>query len=1326
MKQICLLLISLLCLLAGTEWSYCANADDNSYANWRQFRDRLAQDKSLVRYYTFEEKGEAAANLAGGKIGTMMIASQEPYGKTDISLPHWTQGRFQGKSALGFRTRTDNVGGTRFYRTDSGVLTIEAWVRTHLNPGEKAEATLFSVGTGYESGWTLRNSNVFTQLRLGRPADKQGAVDLMVYKKLAGHVWHQLVGVIDRQNIRLYIDGELAGSRDFTGEFVQPMPPMLQNPDADAGGFKIGSGSWPGKNTLLFDCDEVAVYDRVLTPEEVRSHYEAGHPAESAAEQEAAHRALLEKETLIERIGLGISKESYGYFPTGKPVTISALIPADTKLEGTFKVEAELREFEGKTLFHGEKALKTSGQEDASLTWDLPLPEKRALYQIHLRLKDSQGALVIERAYTVATVVALTPMSDRPNSSPLGEAYPEDLSLGGRYRRLTMDYHPMNKDGVHNWEYMDSQVRESQELGVEILYCMKPYYEDQMPQKDHQQALNRIVQGDSSEWESWVRAVVERYRDRVKYWEIINEPNAISIKPEQYAALIKSAHRIIREADPQAKIVGLCGVSTPAEWTENVLAAGGGGYFDILSFHNYVDGSPIRGWKRDRWIERMRASLVKHLGEAGKTIPIWDSEWGAATMGRIKGHILNEKELSEYYPGGSTRKENGITICYIYGVNLVTEHTSACWSIQHVLLNCALGVERLFMLSSVARYIPGLLPGICGNGSPSERGVAFAAMASVMDRMRTTRLIPLASSTAAGVLVTSLEGKRTAALFADVPTTRSFIVGEGRTCKGMDFLGNPLEWETQGKVLTVAIGMEPIYIFDVPENFAEAPFLNVKNFPALVSPNEKVEGIVTVTNLLPTPLRGQLDISSPQSKLTMDKEINLEAGGVKDIRFQLEAGGLARGDHPLFAHLTRNDKDLAAMERSFSSEGVGHGVPMLDHPIKLDADPSDWQDVSAETADKVQNVVIGKPPVGYYDPNSWQGAKDLSFSVKTAWRPGDGLYFLLDVVDDKIKTVPQDKPGQAFLQDGLEFFFDGRDLKDQTPAYSFGAEQILLVPSVEDSLNPCVFANIAKYGKSVELEFVGKRTGTGYLIEGRVRPKEGGPFKLAPGVRLGMDFIIDDAADSDKMERKTQMALHGSAANCNDTSNFGRYQLLPEGRKLGANLIKNGNLTEDSGEDATKNDHGSVTGWVLRNEDVVKKLLDKEPGKIRWGLRDDDGKRALWISSSATVNAEPRWSQTVPAKEKTGYTVSCRMRYKVEGKVAWLAGRASAVFFDSKGTFLGHQAIGSADRDWGSYSGNVITPAGTASIGVWCGICCKMDGGTADFYWNDISVREMP
>ena len=105
-------------------------------------------------------------------------------------------------------------------------------------------------------------------------------------------------------------------------------------------------------------------------------------------------------------------------------------------------------------------------------------------------------------------------------------------------------------------------------------------------------------------WSNYVFKVVDRYGARIKYWEVLNEPNGRDyFRPEPdpvlFTTLLKLAYGAINRANTNcfAVLGGLQGngvdpfVFEPVPVTnflENVYLAGGKDYFDICATHPYV------------------------------------------------------------------------------------------------------------------------------------------------------------------------------------------------------------------------------------------------------------------------------------------------------------------------------------------------------------------------------------------------------------------------------------------------------------------------------------------------------------------------------------------------------------------------------------------------------------------------------------------------------------------------------------------------------------------------------------------------------------------
>lgn len=90
----------------------------------------------------------------------------------------------------------------------------------------------------------------------------------------------------------------------------------------------------------------------------------------------------------------------------------------------------------------------------------------------------------------------------------------------------------------------------------------------------------------------YVFNTVKALGDRCNMYEVWNEPNLKSfstdISPEAYVPALKAGYESVKEANPNAYVVG-CGTSGEARpWIERVLQLGGGEYMDAVSFHPYL------------------------------------------------------------------------------------------------------------------------------------------------------------------------------------------------------------------------------------------------------------------------------------------------------------------------------------------------------------------------------------------------------------------------------------------------------------------------------------------------------------------------------------------------------------------------------------------------------------------------------------------------------------------------------------------------------------------------------------------------------------------
>jgi hypothetical protein len=195
--------------------------------------------------------------------------------------------------------------------------------------------------------------------------------------------------------------------------------------------------------------------------------------------------------------------------------------------------------------------------------------------------------------------------------------------------------------GEYSWEPYDGLVKQCHDHGLLIFgnLAYEPAFHDP-----------RTPEGVQA-YAALARAAAERYRGKVDYWQIWNEPNGGFWKgtPEQYAALLAAAGKAIHEANPDAKVLGLNMAFCDVLWAEKILKLVPYDCFDIACFHPYrppnAPEDSFDWWELDHYVKRWHKhdltpdyplvkmtyleqarELVKTMEKFGRPKPLWVTE----------------------------------------------------------------------------------------------------------------------------------------------------------------------------------------------------------------------------------------------------------------------------------------------------------------------------------------------------------------------------------------------------------------------------------------------------------------------------------------------------------------------------------------------------------------------------------------------------------------------------------------------------------------------------------------------------------------------------
>ena len=444
--------------------------------------------------------------------------------------------------------------------------------------------------------------------------------------------WHHIAASWDAKSgaKSLYIDGKLAA----TGQSD------LIRDDNDIKGLALGSAEAPG----LYD--ELAIWNRVLTPAEIAAVNDAATPL-AKAPTETANAAQ------TPRLGLAIAD---------KPV--QTIVAPGEKYIANVPIEAGARAWKGAVRFilldfwERERASQTVAVEltptqKKTLAVEFVAPAK-GVFKIAATLTDGEQ--------TVARDVASFAAWPRPSAPPdansffgnhLNAYYNDDFldqaaRLGQSWARnhnlLQATWWPrvQAEPGAFNFSG-DAQIAALKKRQIPVLgqFFGTPYWatagEPLAPQKPGAYPYPAVPQFDLLR--EYVAQTVAHYKEEISVWEVGNEPDVSKFwagSPEEFAAYSQTAIAAARAADPKSTLL-VGGFTAPAwRWHDAAARAGALKGADAISFHW---GCPLIAPEEN--LRQLQATIAHFDGLAretvGRKLPLWSTEGGTPDTTWLRG-----------------------------------------------------------------------------------------------------------------------------------------------------------------------------------------------------------------------------------------------------------------------------------------------------------------------------------------------------------------------------------------------------------------------------------------------------------------------------------------------------------------------------------------------------------------------------------------------------------------------------------------------------------------------------------------------------------------
>jgi hypothetical protein len=257
------------------------------------------------------------------------------------------------------------------------------------------------------------------------------------------------------------------------------------------------------------------------------------------------------------------------------------------------------------------------------------------------------------------------------------------------------------RPGEFHWDYYDKLLDIARRNGITV-YAIVGYWTS-WSKSYTSEGVDQYV--------AFLRQLVRRYKDRIKQWEIWNEPNIFFWQgpKELYAEMLKKSYAVVKAEDPSAQVLGISTAGIDLGFIDKMLKLGAP--FDVLTIHPYRKTLDDAAFIAD--LKKVSDQVTR---PDGTRRPVWLTEMGWAT--HVPHHVLRQ----DFEP--------------------VTQRAQAELIARTYLCSIVSGVEpRTFWYDfrndgDDPFYFEHTLGTLRRDGRPKPAYLAYATLAAVLDGMK--------------------------------------------------------------------------------------------------------------------------------------------------------------------------------------------------------------------------------------------------------------------------------------------------------------------------------------------------------------------------------------------------------------------------------------------------------------------------------------------------------------------------------------------------------------------------------------------------------------
>ncbi len=295
----------------------------------------------------------------------------------------------------------------------------------------------------------------------------------------------------------------------------------------------------------------------------------------------------------------------------------------------------------------------------------LPQPAAYGVYYLDTTLAEEGGAAREKRlSYAHMPPAGPTPgraegflfgICSHPKRGTFAEQEKEALAAalcGAKVVREDFNWEQLQRTPQRmNWAPFDDVVSVfgKQNIEIQAIYCYSPKWANAADWKPVRPNASTRGNPDDAHWRKFIRSFAERYRDRIRYVEVWNEPDLIgfaNFSAEAYVEMLKNAYAETKAVAPEMTVL-TAGFAGAGEHMRKALTDAKG-CFDVIAYHGH---GPFPGYRTqvEKLLEMRRESGVDapwyanetaisslHIGEMAQAVTLYRKflySWARGAIG---------------------------------------------------------------------------------------------------------------------------------------------------------------------------------------------------------------------------------------------------------------------------------------------------------------------------------------------------------------------------------------------------------------------------------------------------------------------------------------------------------------------------------------------------------------------------------------------------------------------------------------------------------------------------------------------------------------------